>query len=130
MWLRFESINALSYYLITKYEDNIFAIGPKVIQSPLQYDSWYVMRGNGEILSGTITAPDGASTDDITIHVWVQHGGAEWEISEQATNSITVNDLIVNGEYYAEWSDTLSVGQLGLQVLKQTQGKNDFLILS
>ena len=31
LWLRFESINALSYYLITKYEDNIFAIGPKDI---------------------------------------------------------------------------------------------------
>lgn len=130
MWLRFESINALSYYLITKYEENIFAIGPKVIQSPLQYTSWYVMRGDNKKLTGTITAPDGASTEDITINIWVQHGDSEWEVSKQATNSITVNNLVVNGEYYAEWNDNVSTGQLGLYVLKQTQGKNDFIILS
>ncbi len=35
MWLRFDSINALSYYLITKYEDNIFDIGPKDIEGGL-----------------------------------------------------------------------------------------------
>lgn len=32
LWVRFDSINALSYYLITKYEDNIFDIGPKEIE--------------------------------------------------------------------------------------------------
>lgn len=35
MWLRFDSINALSYYLITKYESNIFDIGPKDIERGL-----------------------------------------------------------------------------------------------
>jgi hypothetical protein len=35
MWLRFDSINALSYYLITKYESNIFDIGPKDIEGGL-----------------------------------------------------------------------------------------------
>lgn len=35
MWLRFDSINALSYYLITKYESNIFDIGPKDINGGL-----------------------------------------------------------------------------------------------
>lgn len=35
LWLRFDSINALSYYLITKYEDNIFDIGPKEIKGGL-----------------------------------------------------------------------------------------------
>ncbi len=36
LWVRFDSINALSYYLITKYEDNIFNIGPKVIHNGLE----------------------------------------------------------------------------------------------
>lgn len=36
MWLRFDSINALSYYLITKYESNIFDIGPKDIEGGLE----------------------------------------------------------------------------------------------
>lgn len=31
LWVQFDSINALSYYLITKYEENIFEIGPKNI---------------------------------------------------------------------------------------------------
>lgn len=35
LWLRFDSINALSYYLLTKYEKNIFEIGPKVIKQGL-----------------------------------------------------------------------------------------------
>lgn len=36
LWVRFDSINALSYYLITKYENNIFNIGPKVIHNGLE----------------------------------------------------------------------------------------------
>lgn len=36
LWVRFDSINALSYYLITKYENNIFDIGPKVIHHGLE----------------------------------------------------------------------------------------------
>lgn len=40
LWLRFESMNALSYYLITKYENNIFNIGPKDIKPGLpQHES-------------------------------------------------------------------------------------------
>jgi hypothetical protein len=36
LWVRFDSINALSYYLITKYENNIFDIGPKEIEGGLE----------------------------------------------------------------------------------------------
>ena len=36
LWVRFDSINALSYYLITKYEDNIFDIGPKEIEGDIE----------------------------------------------------------------------------------------------
>ncbi len=32
MWERFDSINALAYYLITKYEENIYSIGPKNVE--------------------------------------------------------------------------------------------------
>lgn len=35
LWLRFESINALSYYLLTKYENDIYNIAPKNISSPV-----------------------------------------------------------------------------------------------
>lgn len=35
LWMRFDSINALSYYLLTKYENNIFDIGPKEISGGL-----------------------------------------------------------------------------------------------
>lgn len=35
LWVRFDSINALSYYLMTKYGDNIFDIGPKDIKNGL-----------------------------------------------------------------------------------------------
>lgn len=36
LWVRFDSINALAYYLITKYENNIFDIGPKEIEGGLE----------------------------------------------------------------------------------------------
>lgn len=36
LWVRFDSINALSYYLITKYENNIFDISPKIIKEGLE----------------------------------------------------------------------------------------------
>jgi hypothetical protein len=35
LWLRFDSINALSYYILTKYEENVFSIGPKKITGGL-----------------------------------------------------------------------------------------------
>lgn len=35
LWVRFDSINALAYYLITKYESNIYDIKPKEINSML-----------------------------------------------------------------------------------------------
>lgn len=35
LWLRFDSINALAYYLLTKHEEDIFDIDPKIISSSL-----------------------------------------------------------------------------------------------
>lgn len=36
LWVKFDSINALAYYIITKYEDNIFNISPKIIKNGLE----------------------------------------------------------------------------------------------
>jgi hypothetical protein len=33
MWLRFESINEMIYFLITKYEDDILSIVPSTIRA-------------------------------------------------------------------------------------------------
>ena len=35
LWNSFKSINALSYYIMTKYEDNIYRISPKIIKDGL-----------------------------------------------------------------------------------------------
>lgn len=44
LWVRFDSINALSYYLITKYENNIFDISPKIIKEGLERRPPYSYR--------------------------------------------------------------------------------------
>lgn len=50
LWVRFDSINALSYYLITKYENNIFNIGPKNIIQGIPRDGyWKVKAGTYKI---------------------------------------------------------------------------------
>lgn len=60
LWVRFDSINALSYYLMTKYEDNIFDIGPKDIKNGLTerpVQTYYTVNWTG--LNGiTDTAVD------------------------------------------------------------------------
>ena len=33
LWLRFDSINALSYYILTKYEENVFSIGNTFVEN-------------------------------------------------------------------------------------------------
>lgn len=50
LWVRFDSINALSYYLMTKYEDNIFDIGPKDIKNGLTerpVNTYYTVNWTG-----------------------------------------------------------------------------------
>lgn len=55
LWLRFDSINALSYYIITKYEENIFSIGPKKITGGFTSNKPYYDKNAGkwEIPKGT-----------------------------------------------------------------------------
>ena len=87
LWLRFDSINALSYYLITKYENNIFDIGPKDIKGGLENRpplTYYKVTGipqvNGLLNANvTLTLKEGAtykrrevdtSTTPITYGEW------------------------------------------------------------
>lgn len=50
LWVRFDSINALSYYIITKYENNIFNISPKNIENGLnRVPFWKVPAGLYEL---------------------------------------------------------------------------------
>lgn len=59
LWVRFDSINALSYYLITKYEDNIFDIGPKDIQGGLSQrppiSSYFTVAVGDDVKGGQIS---------------------------------------------------------------------------
>lgn len=50
LWVRFDSINALSYYLITKYENNIFSIGPKnIINGIPRSGYWEIKAGTYKV---------------------------------------------------------------------------------
>lgn len=55
MWLRFESINEMIYYLITKYEDNILSINPASIKALNQTGShtWAVNDNYTTVLRNT-----------------------------------------------------------------------------
>lgn len=126
LWLRFESINALSYYLITKYENDIYSIGPKVIHSPLETDSRYeISTGN---LIGTINAKSGASTEERTITIWTKQGAGEWTSSEVATPSISLNYL-VQKTYYKDATATTST-KVALEMMAALQGDNAFIQVS
>ena len=53
MWLRFESINALAYFLITKYEKNIQNIIPvSTDPTTIDPDDWAVNRNITEVTKG------------------------------------------------------------------------------
>lgn len=100
LWVRFDSINALSYYLITKYEDNIFDIGPKDIQGGLSdrppISSYYDVTIADDVKGGSVTVNFKSGT---TI--------------KRRTVTLDLNDEIV----YGEWEDVQVVGStLGLLI--------------
>lgn len=132
LWLRFDSINALSYYLITKYEENIFKIGPKDIDSPLGYDSWYMMtiEKTGRTLKGTIDAPDGATTEEKTLSVWTKTGEGDWQKGSAVVASISLNNMYVKSGRYWYNADQTTDEQAFLYALKRMQGNEDFLVFS
>ena len=82
LWAKFDSINALSYYLITKYENDIFNIGPKEIKGGLpqssggqycvaKYEADSVNLSNAEKI--TVTLSEGAKYE-----VW-NETNQEWD---------------------------------------------------
>lgn len=77
LWAQFDSINALSYYLITKYEDNIFNIGPKDISGGLEN------RPEPSELIGYETAEDLSTDNTITL---VLKEGAKYQIRYDEEN--------------------------------------------
>ena len=78
MWLRFDSINALSYYLITKYESNIFDIGPKDIEGGLdeakrelfESESVVVMADTSKSTLVEETIPTIMENEEFEINTW------------------------------------------------------------
>lgn len=122
LWVRFDSINALSYYLITKYEDNIFNIGPKDIQGGLSdrppISSYYDVTIADDIEGGSVTVNFKSGTtikrrtvtvgadDEITYGEWedVEVTGStlgllidvlDTRSGEQFISIINVNDAII-----------------------------------
>lgn len=65
LWLRFDSINALSYYIMTKYENNIFDIGPKEIVPGLPQESKSV-----ELITKEITTTVDETEVTETVAFW------------------------------------------------------------
>ena len=84
LWVRFDSINALAYYLITKYENNIFNIGPKIINFGLKD-----RNSNKSLKPGVATvvvAPreQGESSDQTTINFTVKSGSTIRTVTQNA----------------------------------------------
>lgn len=79
MWLRFDSINALSYYLITKYESNIFDIGPKDIKGgldetkrPFKSEKIVLMANTSESIKVQQTLPLIMQAEGFEINKWYE----------------------------------------------------------
>ena len=72
LWLRFDSINALSYYLMTKYENNIFDIGPKEIEPGLPQDTRKVELIEKEVTED-VEDPNTHETHTVTHNVPFYH---------------------------------------------------------
>lgn len=121
LWVRFDSINALSYYLITKYEDNIFDIGPKDIQGGLSdrppISSYYDVTIADDVKGGSIIVNFKSGTtlqrrtvtldeEDIIYGEWedVQVSGSTLGLlidipatrsGEQIVSVISLNDAVI-----------------------------------
>lgn len=125
LWLRFESINALSYYLLTKYENNIYNIAPKNISSPVLEaetvygvsvaptdDSVYL---NGKIKIGS----QSGDTREITVWTKTEQGITSEKITVP-TEGLNVHVNIPKGTSFMMKAD--SAEEASLYLLKERQG--------
>ena len=94
LWVRFDSINALSYYLITKYEDNIFNIGPKVIHHGLED------RGTNKSLKPGVAKVVVDSESQTSIQFTVKAGSkvhvAKWELGANSQRDDWEEDIVLD----------------------------------
>lgn len=126
LWLRFESINALSYYLLTKYENDIYNIAPKNISSVLEAETVYgvtvasdddTVYLNGKIKTGS--APDAARK----LMVWTKsENGTTVEETTVPSEGLNVHVNIPRGTTFSMKAD--SVAEASLYLLKERQGGN------
>ena len=90
LWVRFDSINALSYYVITKYENSIFSIGPKEIKRGLPQSD------GGEYTLSKWTAGK-ATLDGTNLKVVITLADEaiyeEWNAEEEKWETKTVDDI-------------------------------------
>lgn len=111
MWLRFDSINALSYYLITKYESNIFDIGPKDIEGGLDNTKRPFESESIVLIADT----SGSSTVQQTLPLIMQAAG--FEVNKWYTRQQFVNfaELVTDFPMALDLVITASLGALPVQ---------------
>lgn len=111
MWLRFDSINALSYYLITKYESNIFDIGPKDIEGglddtkrPFESESIVLMANTSTSTTVQQTLPQIMNAAGFEVNKWYER-----------TQFIQFADLVTDFPMALDLVVTNSLGALPVQ---------------
>lgn len=111
MWLRFDSINALSYYLITKYESNIFDIGPKDIEGGLDNTKRPFESESIVLIADT----NGSSTVQQTLPLIMQATG--FEVNKWYTRQQFINfaELVTDFPMALDLVITASLGALPVQ---------------
>lgn len=129
LWVRFDSINALAYYIITKYENDVYSIGPKVIESELQKPSYYYYyeATDKKTLKGTISTSE---TPLPSISTWTSTGNevpTKSIVAFDANTYGTVSVEIPAGYYPTLRIDTATESDAYLDLLAQIQGSNSYL---
>lgn len=94
LWVRFDSINALAYYLITKYESNIYDIGPKVIHHGLED------RGTNKSLkpgvAKVVVDPENSSNIQFTVKAGSKIHVKNWGTGEGGHRTEWEEDIILD----------------------------------
>ena len=133
LWVQFDSINALSYYLITKYEENIFEIGPKNIAGG------FVKKAEPTEVIGYKIDPDIFTESDqisITLKAGAKYQTKDSEDAEWSTITVPAGDtatLIVNrGSFISETYYFTDVNEIAnqLSLIKAIRNPRQYYIES
>ncbi len=128
LWVRFDSINALAYYILTKYEDDIFDIGPKAIESEIKTSFTRIKVDGENRLDFTIkqTTPPAGANYEFTY--WESYNGNTW--------TQKVHDL-ADGQFLISLGSTdiyqgvydIEDGNITLAYLKEAQGDKENILV-